>query len=685
MLLKPATPLSVLLFISFVLLLLSTLSTPVIRAIPLATYQNVDFGVFGYCRGSTCSVARVGYDTENIFGASESSDFNLSSSARNYLSAILIVHPVAAFLVLVCLIMAVASHFHSPSHSPRYLLALLILLLPTVLVTLLAFLVDILLFVPHLKWGGWIVLAATILLVACGVVTCAMRRTLVSRKARRKLVSENAEMNGENYYARQDAEAAAAGLAKAESPPPLSSDLKTPLISSNSNADSAPTFTTYNSSRATDDGSHTLADSGNHGFSTAEESAAFYDHSIRPVRPGYHGPRDEYGNPIPPAASGTSEGGGGGAGMIRSNSTERMLQSQYSDGSLGSQRGPPQGYGPPGQPPRGRGYPPRGGYGRGGPGPMPYGSRGRGPPPNGRGGSVRGMRGGPPPGGMPRGRGPPPGYPPRRDGYDHYAAMGRRPSDGSGGGYGPSRSNSNNYSRPYPPSHMRNPSASQPNLPELNDPSYAIEMMPQSSEPNLRVRNGEDLAQPNRFSNNESIPSPTSVYSNEPYAPPRSGWAAQGRMGRVDERGMTSSSPQHTREPSGDQYFEDVDPRFADDTASPMPSALLAGRPNGEIEPPASLKIPGENAGNGPYSPAISDISQGSHFTSISERPINPNWQGPAAAPASGPAAANRGPRVQDVVLDANPDFELSRGRGDGRYGRGGRMTPVIENRGRRY
>lgn len=67
MLLKPATPLSVLLFISFVLLLLSTLSTPVIKAIPLATYQNVDFGVFGYCKESQCIAARVGYDT-GMFG-----------------------------------------------------------------------------------------------------------------------------------------------------------------------------------------------------------------------------------------------------------------------------------------------------------------------------------------------------------------------------------------------------------------------------------------------------------------------------------------------------------------------------------------------------------------------------------------------------------------------------------------
>lgn len=147
-------------------------------------------------------------------------------------------------------------------------------------------------------------------------------------------------------------------------------------------------------------------------------------------------------------------------------------------------------------------------------------------------------------------------------------------------------------------------------------------------------------------------------------------------MGPVAEHGVTRG-PQHVRSPSGDHYFEDVEPRFTDNTAeSAMPSALLAGRPTGEIEPPPFLKIPGENAGDGPGSPAISDISQGSHFTSISERPVNPNW--PRTAPP--PPAVSRGPRVQDVVLDANPDFELpvaGRGRGGGaRYGRG-RTTPV--------
>ena len=132
--------------------------------------------------------------------------FDLPSTSRHTLSSLLVVHPVAAFLNLVCLALAAATHLHSPSHSQRFLLGLLILLLPTLLVTLLAFLVDILLFVPHLQWGGWIVLASTILITASGIITCAMRRTLVTRKARKKRIAENAEMNGENYYSRQNTE-----------------------------------------------------------------------------------------------------------------------------------------------------------------------------------------------------------------------------------------------------------------------------------------------------------------------------------------------------------------------------------------------------------------------------------------------------------------------------------------------
>ncbi|TKA70081.1 hypothetical protein B0A49_06507, partial [Cryomyces minteri] len=401
--LRPATPLAILFFIAFVLLLLATLSTPIIKAIPLATYQGVDFGVFGYCQGNKCSGFRVGYSTD------DSLDFTLPSATRHTLSSILIIHPIAAFLTLICFGLAVAAHFHGPSHSPRYLLALLILSFPTLLVTLLAFLVDILVFVPHMQWGGWIVLAATILIIASGVVTCAMRRTLVSKKARKKRIAENAEMNGENYYSQRPVLAAdGVGLPRADSPPPMSDNT---AVAENGNK--LPQFATFemkDRERASSDdrvplnpknpsvrsGSITGGAHQGIGVAVAEDamtrSAVPYMGPGRGLSPGPRRgpPLDQYGNPLPP-----------GAGYAQGDMRPPMLRHQGSDGTMNSNRsgGPPPFYG------RGRGgMPPRGGYGpRGGFGPRggPHGGYGRGGPNNMRGGP--GMRGGPQ--GM---RGPPP-------------------------------------------------------------------------------------------------------------------------------------------------------------------------------------------------------------------------------------------------------------------------------------
>ncbi|KAJ5918331.1 hypothetical protein N7454_010706 [Penicillium verhagenii] len=358
MLLKPATPLTVLLFIAFALMLITCISTPIIKGIPLATYKNVDYGVFGYCDGDACTGIHVGYTS--------SSEFDLPSSTRKSLSAILIVHPIAAFLNLVCLCLAAAAHFHGPSHSPRFLLALLILLLPTLLVTLLAFLVDILLFVPHLKWAGWIVLVATILLVSCAVVTCAMRRTLVSRKARRNQIAENAEMSGENYYNRQNELAAAV----ANDPPPIP-EIKEAFVTGA--APEEPAFAAFRTNTRESDDDRTPLN-----------SRTVLNDGISP--PSRHGtPYRSQDEGLPPTGP---YGAGPNAGQVMRNPSDPHLRSQYSDNSIGRQGSPP-GFAQPGYAPRGRGgYPPRGAY-RGGPYNGPPRSRGgyMGPmPPRGRGG-----------------------------------------------------------------------------------------------------------------------------------------------------------------------------------------------------------------------------------------------------------------------------------------------------------
>lgn len=65
--LRPATPLSVLLFAAFCLLLLSSLSAPIISAIPLGQWMGVDFGVFGFCNGGSCTPIEIGYDVRKCY------------------------------------------------------------------------------------------------------------------------------------------------------------------------------------------------------------------------------------------------------------------------------------------------------------------------------------------------------------------------------------------------------------------------------------------------------------------------------------------------------------------------------------------------------------------------------------------------------------------------------------------
>jgi hypothetical protein len=430
--LRPATPLTVLLFTSFILLLLAVISTPIVKGIPIAKVQDVAFGVFGYCSPKECSGISVGYTTgmdkccserlvnlltaaDGLFDGASDSNFSLPSSARHSLSALLIVHPIAALFNLICLGLAGAAHLHSPSHSARYLLGLLISLLPTLLVTLLAFLVDVLLFVPHLQWGGWIVLASTILITASGVVTCAMRRTLVSRKARKRRIAENAEMSGQNFYSRQSA----APKVDTTSPTTANGEPKMPMVDGAPGANALPPFPTnkgYEQSETRSEFSgrspsgRTNGDFGGYRGGDGMALAPTRSRSRDPAM----GARDEYGNPFSP-----SEGLRGVSSPTHRTHTpdsdfRRMPSRERTNGMAVASRGGA-GYGPPrgggGYPSRGGYGPPRGGFGgpRGGGGPVMgfarddySGGRGRGGPMT-SGGMDRSNYGPPPPGYPPLG------------------------------------------------------------------------------------------------------------------------------------------------------------------------------------------------------------------------------------------------------------------------------------------
>ncbi|KAK3996978.1 SUR7/PalI family-domain-containing protein [Cladorrhinum sp. PSN332] len=685
--LRPATPLSVMLFAAFALLLLSTLSTPIITAIPLGSWDGITFGVFGYCKNGACTPIEIGYNVGSL--DLEPDDFNVGAETRSTLSTLLIVHPVAAFLTLIWFGLAVAAHFHSPSHSSRYLLVVFLVGLLDFIVCLLSFLVDVLLFVPHMAWGSYVVLAATILVAISGLVTCAMRRTIVGRKSRQKRIAANPEMSGEAYYNRQ----AQNPIPPVDAPSTLQQPTVPMLSGANGNADSLPEFASFDkkddrssderipltarspSNRSpgfTNDGSNTLVND-----ATSASPSDFAPQRSMSATPGSRG---QYGDPMT----------GQGVYPARTPSHERinaMARGGMAPGGYrgrggypGPGRGGYNGYGtpPPGPGRGGYGGPPRGGYG------TPPGVRGGyGPPP--RGGYGPNMRGGrpPPPPSYPGSQGPydrmpPPAGPYNQGVYDTrqgpYGSRQQSPGPPSAPGYTnqPATNvpaggyNSYDHERDLPRAE------SPPPLPGLDDgrlPGQAVEMDATTGTglSQYGIRDDDsDVAgmlalQQGRLSpgmgasRHDTYITEASRYSQDEntYVPPRQAWNQTG--GRTPPPLAPSSQPTETATrgtpapplPAAGEYYEDVDPRFAD-------SPVVANKPR---TPPPLEPIQTANTYEdippGSRSPAESERST---FTSISQRGVNPRWNPPPQQPSIPRRPVNR---PSDMLLTSNPDFGL--------------------------
>ncbi|KAJ4140237.1 regulator of ime2 [Fusarium equiseti] len=676
--LRPGTPLTVLLFAAFALLLLAVISTPIIEAIPLSDFGGVTYGVFGYCQnGKGCSGIGVGYDTAKLVG-DDAQAFDLPSGVRNTLSAILIVHPVAALITLVMTIMAAVSHLHGPSHSTRYLLILFIFLFIDFLVCLLAFLIDVLLFVPHLAWGSYLVLAATILVAMSGLVTCAMRRTLVSRKDRQRRIADNAEMSGQNYYNRnpQDKTAVEAGITRQ---PTLPSS-----TGGNGVHDNLPTFTSFEQKNRSDQTSEevplTRRTTSNRSPGVPNETA-----NVGEVA-AFNRSRDQFGtlmdnHPEPyvtrrgPSPSTSNRGRGNGGG-------HRGGRGGYGRGGYDNYGAPMRGRG--GYPPPGRGsYGPRGG--RGGSGPQGRGAFG--------------------PGGM-RGGLTPPGY--SNGPYDRRALPGQTyasdaPLTEPSNGYNstnPSMPSLNTYTAYRPESSLPR-AESPPPLPGTEPATVDGQPVEMDASPVVQGHQGGGygqlrdsdadvagmvgLQQGQILHRHDTIMSEGSKYStDEQPAPPRPAWnQGDGRNSPKAPSPLMASHPTVvppgrnmppvTQQPTAmgnSNYYEDVDPRFA--TEAPLA--------NNNLQPPPIEPIYEDVHANntGARSPAESEHST---FTSISQRGINPRWN-PGPPP---PLPFQQGPphrrpvhhqqqqqqKRQDMLLDT-PDFQLP----SSRSGRGPGMVP---------
>ncbi|KAJ2903729.1 pH-response regulator protein palI/RIM9 [Zalerion maritima] len=720
---RPATPLSVLLLVAFGLLLVAVLSTPIIKAIPLGDYSGSTFGVFGYCNGDDCSGIEIGYNTDAF---SDASSFDLPSSARSTLSAILIVHPVAALIVLIYFAMAIVAHFHSAAHSSRYLLCLFLVGLVGFLVSLLAFLVDVLLFVPHLAWGSYLVLAAAILVAISGFVSCMMRRSMAGRKARRNRVQANSEMNGDNFFANTQR----TNTAPTASETTMVQQPTVPMLNeANSGDNNLPQFATYESQKKDDRSSDERIPLTARSPSERSPNNAPSDPQGPygpPSRSNTGGPspalRDQYGNLIgPPEAYGVRSG--------RSN--ERM--------NSGRGGAPPAGY-------RGRGGygppPGRGGYGLGGYGPPPgrggYGPRGRGGygprgGPYGPRGGGYGPRGGLGPNGMMRGgrAAPPPGA--YQGPYDRTPSPGSAYADPYQGqrrspvppqSYAPAMVAPAPAYQAYSPTGSELPRAESPPPLPISATGQAVEMDATPS-PTVARQQGDDqynsirdsdvdvagmvalqqgeesssqqgrtLSPPNSRRQHNTMISRSQYSTDDQYLPIRQNW--NGTPGPIGEAlgsppgrnnsnqnqpaaelptnttPLQSQGSDQTRPPAPESdYYEDVDPRFAEPaTTSAGPNPPVSTAMTHPSLAPVPLNIP--TASSTPYeelpagarSPAESERS---NFTSISQRGVNPRWNGGPPNPPIMPNQVSRRPvpprnPAGPDILNSNPDFELHTG-----------------------
>jgi hypothetical protein len=142
----------------------------------------------------------------------------------------------------------------------------------------------------------------------------------------------------------------------------------------------------------------------------------------------------------------------------------------------------------------------------------------------------------------------------------------------------------------------------------------------------------------------------------------------------------SASGQLRPRAPSS-HYYEDVDPRFSDVNVDPspptnqpiLPRSLTPGGPSArQMPPPRDFQAPPseENLQDRTRSPTGSEVS---HFTSVSQRGVNPRWKPGSEEMRAMPPSSMRKPiiagRDRDVLLQNNPDFEIPGMRPLGRGG----------------
>ncbi|KAK6465030.1 SUR7/PalI family-domain-containing protein [Scheffersomyces coipomensis] len=147
----------ILILVSFVFLLLATISSPIVQSFNLGKTSSHTYGIFGYCdiKSNTCSTATYPYSLSSA--KDDTSNWFLSSSStRDNLAKIFIIAPIALGFNFITLILIIASHFQI---KPVIIAGIVFNLLAFILTTLITVIV-IIVFYPNLAWTSWILIGA---------------------------------------------------------------------------------------------------------------------------------------------------------------------------------------------------------------------------------------------------------------------------------------------------------------------------------------------------------------------------------------------------------------------------------------------------------------------------------------------------------------------------------------------
>lgn len=153
-------------FVAMALLIICSVTAPVFKQIGLSKYNDVTYGVFGYCNGDDCSKASAVYSPVDADSDDSDSDWKMSNKARKSLGKILIITPVAAglnFLSMISIVVAFIICLASGVSSAVLFTINLVLAAISFLASALVCVVIFLLFYPHITWCTWLLIPAAVL------------------------------------------------------------------------------------------------------------------------------------------------------------------------------------------------------------------------------------------------------------------------------------------------------------------------------------------------------------------------------------------------------------------------------------------------------------------------------------------------------------------------------------------